>query len=97
MVFPPLEVEILRSLRHPGICRLREAAVGRDDAFVVLEHIGYGTLLETVGRGLSESTCRAFARDVAGTVAYLHAHGVVHRDLKAQFFLCLFDLILTFL
>jgi serine/threonine protein kinase len=80
-----LEIEILRDLHHPGICRLREVIGGPSDAFLVLDFIPNGTLLtycQDSKKALGEATARAFILDIICTVQYLHDNNIVHRDLK---------------
>ncbi|HZU95336.1 MAG TPA: FHA domain-containing serine/threonine-protein kinase [Planctomycetota bacterium] len=78
------EVEILRSLDHPGIVRLYDAGETGGTRYLVMELV-HGHDLESV----IESKGRIAAADaaevgfaVAGALALAHKRGVVHRDVK---------------
>jgi WD40 repeat protein len=80
------EARVTARLEHPGIVPVHELGRRADGAL-------YYTMKRVRGRSLSRvladaksiperlGTLRAF-RDVCDAVAYAHAHGVVHRDLK---------------
>ncbi len=86
------EARVLGSLQHPGIAQVHEAGTGElvvggkaiaEVPFIAMELVRGDTLVRTCERaGLSiEARLDLFAR-VCDAVAYAHAQGVVHRDLK---------------
>ncbi|MBK7876208.1 MAG: tetratricopeptide repeat protein [Planctomycetes bacterium] len=86
------EARVLGSLQHPGIAQVHEAGTGElvvggqaiaEVPFIAMELVRGDTLQRTCERaGLSiEARLDLFAR-VCDAVAYAHAQGVVHRDLK---------------
>ncbi|XP_076164262.1 ribosomal protein S6 kinase 2 beta isoform X3 [Ptiloglossa arizonensis] len=82
---PTEEIEILlRYGRHPHIVTLR--AVHEDDkrAYLVLELLRGGELLDRLlqRRSLTEREAAEVMYTIASVVHYLHENGVVHRDLK---------------
>ncbi|XP_017877850.1 ribosomal protein S6 kinase 2 beta isoform X2 [Ceratina calcarata] len=82
---PTEEIEILlRYGRHPHIVTLK--AVHEDDkrAYLVLELLRGGELLDRLlqRRNLTEREAAEVMYTIASVVNYLHENGVVHRDLK---------------
>ena len=84
------EIAIMKKLRHPHVVRLHHVI---DDAsceklYLVLEFVPGGALLSDARLGpnrwcaLDEPRAIALLRDVVTGLAYLHAHGIVHQDLK---------------
>jgi hypothetical protein len=78
------EIEILRSLDHPGIVRLLDAGEHGGDRFLVMELV-HGADLESLiasheRLGAPDAAQVGFA--VASALALAHERGVVHRDVK---------------
>jgi len=80
------EIKALARLSHPNIVRLYD--VFYDDVYVVLilEYLGGGELFGRIIKGgaYSERDAAKHFRDLAGAIAYMHAHNIVHRDLKPE-------------
>ncbi|KAJ2459552.1 hypothetical protein GGF42_001393, partial [Coemansia sp. RSA 2424] len=84
------EVAIHESLSHGGLVPLFDSF--EDDRFVylVMEHCAGGDLWRYLKQrgsdrflaALAESEARYIMRQITAAVAYLHLHGVLHRDLK---------------
>ncbi|CAJ1396769.1 unnamed protein product [Effrenium voratum] len=81
-----VEVELMKSLDHPSICRLLQVYEDPKNLYLVMEHIPGGELFDhVVDRGhLSEHEAARVIRQVASALAYCHQHGVVHRDIKPE-------------
>ena len=81
------EVGLLSSLAHRHVVRCEAAFAGRGHVALVLEHCGAGSLdapLAPGGHGpLPESLAAVVISQVLAGLSYLHAQGVVHRDVKA--------------
>ena len=81
------EVACLRALAgHPGCLALRAARASPRRHYLVTELLGGGDLFDRVvvrGR-YPEPAARAVARQLARTLAHVHASGLVHRDLKPE-------------
>ncbi|MBL4845658.1 MAG: serine/threonine protein kinase [Planctomycetes bacterium] len=78
------EIETLRSLKHPRLPRAFDLGEHEGTPFIALELIEGQSLrdLVKVGGPLPEGRAVEIVLDVARTVAYCHAEGVLHRDLK---------------
>lgn len=83
------EGELLKSLRHPGLPRCYEVVEGARP-FLVLELLEGESLSEALKRGpMHPDDLLKVAKSLLKTIAWLHARGVVHRDVKsANVFLC---------
>ncbi|KAI9218738.1 kinase-like domain-containing protein, partial [Blastocladiella britannica] len=84
------EVRVMRRLGvrggHPNVLALHAAWEQRGALFLVLELCAGGTLAEHLERraavGLSETEIWAVLSDVAEGLAFIHARGVAHLDVK---------------
>lgn len=80
------EVQMLSLLRHPKIVMLMGMSSKPPNLAIVFEHMPRGCLfdlLHTTATSISLEQRLKMAYDVAGTFAFLHQSGVVHRDLKS--------------
>ena len=80
------EVEIMGSLSHPNVVLLL-ASCGADDGFwIFMELLDGGDLFEQVQQlgVFSEARAAGHVRQLMNGLAYCHAHGVVHRDVKLE-------------
>ena len=80
------EIMVLKLVRHPSVCCLLEVIDTNNHIFLAIEHLPGGDLYDyIVSRGnASEAHGRHIWRQIASAVQYCHAHGIVHRDLKAE-------------
>nr|XP_019050083.1 CAMKK/CAMKK-META protein kinase [Kwoniella bestiolae CBS 10118]OCF29013.1 CAMKK/CAMKK-META protein kinase [Kwoniella bestiolae CBS 10118] len=86
------EIAVMKKLDHPNIIHLYEAiSVPTADAlFLVLEYLPGGTLMEVQVGGDDSSAkspfdlpqSREYFRQLCLGLEYLHANGVIHRDVK---------------
>jgi tetratricopeptide (TPR) repeat protein len=76
------EFHSLARLRHPRIVRSFDFGHDPGGAFYTMELLD-GVDLKEVGPLPWHETCRVL-RDVAGALAFLHARGLVHRDLAPR-------------
>ncbi|KAJ1723814.1 MAPK-activated protein kinase Srk1 [Coemansia erecta] len=80
------EVAIMESLKHPRVIRLHGFCETRDYFYLVMEYAPGGELFDRVLQltYLSERLARHVIIQVAEAVQYLHANGIVQRDLKLE-------------
>ncbi|CAN6338863.1 unnamed protein product [Urochloa humidicola] len=82
------EVAAMRRLRHPNVLRLHEVLATRAKVYLVMELAPGGDLLSRLAslprRRLPEHAARRVFAQLAAALAYCHARGVAHRDVKLQ-------------
>lgn len=77
-----LEARATARLSHPNIVIVHDA--GEDDGrlYIIMEYIGGGTLRERMQTPMTMRDITRVVREVGGALAYAHAQGIVHRDVK---------------
>lgn len=79
------EIELLSKLDHPNIVKYL-GSIDSDGGYlhVVLEYMENGSLASVRARfgDFSEPVCGSYVRQVLFGLEYLHAQGVLHRDIK---------------
>ncbi|KAF1983359.1 Pkinase-domain-containing protein [Aulographum hederae CBS 113979] len=82
------EIAIMKKLHHPNLVALFEVLddPDEDSLYMVLEMCQKGVVmkvgLEDRADPYEEEQCRCWFRDMILGIEYLHAQGVVHRDIK---------------
>ncbi len=82
------EVEILKMLNHPHIIKIYDVFESSQSLIVLMELVQGGELfdylIERPDRLLSEAEASHIIRQVTWAIAYMHQHGVMHRDIKVS-------------
>lgn len=81
------EAQLAAPLSHPNVVRVYDFGHDPDGRpFIVMEYVEGGSLAEMLARdgALTPARVVAVARDCCSGLAYAHAAGLVHRDLKPQ-------------
>ncbi|MFC8454401.1 serine/threonine-protein kinase [Kitasatospora sp. NPDC057223] len=77
------EARVLARLRHPGLVEVYDYGTAAERPYLVLELVEGPTLAAEVRTApLPAADVRRLGHDLAKTLAFVHAHGVVHRDVK---------------
>lgn len=82
------EARLLARFEHPNLVRVYDAQhegdeTEGDDAYVVLEFVEGRTLAELIAAGpVAAERVALLGAEVADALAYIHARGVIHRDVK---------------
>lgn len=87
------EVTIHYQLRHPNVLELVHFFEDDTSVYLVLEYAAGGELYRRVRTGgLGLEQVRSIFAAIAEGLAYLHSHGIIHRDLKLSNILLATDL-----
>lgn len=83
------EVSMCLVLDHPHIVRMERVYETAEDVHIVMEHMSGGELYSRLMKHQKyhEEIAARTTRQMLLAVSYLHAHKVVHRDLKLENFL----------
>jgi len=80
------EVSIQAALDHPHILRVQHVCESDDELQIVTEHMAGGDLHAQLSRRkcFSEAEAADAISQILLGVSYLHAHDIIHRDLKLE-------------
>jgi serine/threonine protein kinase/tetratricopeptide (TPR) repeat protein len=84
------EARAISALNHPNIATIFELDAGGAERFLALEFLPGGTLhallkhRRTAGDPLPFDKIVEYAWQIAEGLAHAHAHGIIHRDIKAD-------------
>mmetsp|Transcript_112862 Transcript_112862/g.299823 ORF Transcript_112862/g.299823 Transcript_112862/m.299823 type:complete len:553 (-) Transcript_112862:134-1792(-) len=80
------EVGTILRMDHPHVCKLHDAVEDTTSVYLVMDLCQGGDLInicDNVG-SFSEGTVAGLVRQMAGAVAHLHEHAVVHSDIRPE-------------
>lgn len=84
------EIKILRECQHPNIAALLDCIFTQEAAYLVFEYYPmnlaqfYRHYQNTYRRGLGEQQIALIMGQICSALAYLHARGIMHRDVKPE-------------
>lgn len=79
------EVDIVKRLDHPNICKFLEAYMDLENIYLVMENCEGGTLKELIyTHNNSEINVARVMQKLFWAVNYMHNNLIVHRDLKLE-------------
>ncbi|KAF0902887.1 hypothetical protein E2562_019827 [Oryza meyeriana var. granulata] len=80
------EISVMQRLRHPNVVRIHEVMANKRRVYVVMEYVRGGALYRYFRRDPAgrprEPEGRRFFQQLVSALAYCHARGVYHRDIK---------------
>lgn len=81
------ELDILRLVNHQNVVRLYDLFDTQDKLYFVLEYMSGGALYEVLSAHnvhFSEERASCILKNILQGLSYLHAKGIVHRDVKPE-------------
>ncbi|OHT10519.1 Serine/threonine-protein kinase Nek3 [Tritrichomonas foetus] len=82
------EVKVLSSIKHPNVVAYKESFQENQTLYIVMEYIDGGDLDKVItnqrNKLMDEADILRYFVQIVSVVAYLHAHNILHRDLKPQ-------------
>ncbi|KAG0241616.1 hypothetical protein BGW41_005632 [Actinomortierella wolfii] len=79
------EISILKKLKNRYIIQLFDVVHENDQILVIMDIAENGSLADVIMKGdLGWSTKERLAHEIARGLEYIHAEGILHRDLKSQ-------------
>ncbi|KAI5283348.1 hypothetical protein KEM52_003414, partial [Ascosphaera acerosa] len=82
------EIEVMKELNHPSIIHLKGVGTPADNpkqVVLALTHCAGGDLFDFArGRALPAALVRRIFTELVDATRYLHAHFIVHRDIKLE-------------
>jgi len=79
------EVVIMREYQHKNIVEMYGSYLVDDELWVVMEYLAGGALTDIVTRTrMDENQIATVCKSVLKALAFLHANGVIHRDIKSD-------------
>ena len=87
------EFDLLKSLRHPNIVRVKEFFVTVKEIYMVMELVDGVELFDRISEieKYNENIARRLFKQMLKAIKYLHEQGVCHRDIKPSNVLVLKD------
>jgi eukaryotic-like serine/threonine-protein kinase len=71
-------------IQHPNLVQVYDYSVTAAQPYLVMEYIDGCTLSERLDRGgLSAAAIQTLATELLSAIAFVHDHGVLHRDIKS--------------
>jgi formylglycine-generating enzyme required for sulfatase activity/tRNA A-37 threonylcarbamoyl transferase component Bud32 len=78
------EGQIIARLQHPRIVTIYDLNVAGGMLYFSMEYLPDGTLSDLILAGIPTSRVLRIMRQVAEALAFAHAQGIIHRDIKPQ-------------
>ena len=78
----PHEYDILSTLEHANVVRVLKQGIVENGVFVAMEHCAGGNLEERIRQGISQQDAVGYLAQIMQGLKAVHAHGILHRNLK---------------
>jgi calcium-dependent protein kinase len=81
-----MEVEILRTLDHPNILKIKEVVEDNRNYHIITELCTGGELFAKISamKSFDEVVVSKYMNQIFSALAFCHEHGILHRDIKPE-------------
>lgn len=76
------EFELVATLRNPHLANFHSCQVTDHKVFLVMEYFPNGDIRQIISTGQASAVAATILTDVLHGLSALHAHGLIHRDVK---------------
>jgi serine/threonine protein kinase len=76
------EHALIADIRHRHVVRIHDQAFADDIAYIAMEYLPGGDVRGAMQRGMAPERALEIVAQAASGLAEIHAHGIVHRDIK---------------
>lgn len=80
------EISIMRKINHPNVVKIHQIYESQTHIHLILDYVKGGSLYSRVvaKKRFSEDVVKEFSVRLLAVIRFLHANGIVHRDLKLE-------------
>lgn len=85
------EIKMMASLNHKNVCNYITSYATEHELWIVMEYIDGCSLTDLLHTQMTESEIACILRESLKALEYIHAEGIIHRDVKSDNILIMAD------